>query len=302
MAIGDLYEVDYPSVSDVYYLDTGMYDAEAYGALYIVDAPEPAVIDTGMGTHVDNTVAALDTLGIDAPTYIVPTHVHLDHAGGAGYLAAEYPDATVVCPDLGVRHLVDPSRLWAGTKAAVGKQIEFYREPKPIPEERIRSVSGGDELDLGDRALDVYDAPGHAPHQAVFHSPDDDATFVADAAGIWAESAKAVRPTSPPSNFDLERCLADVQTLRDLDPAVLMYAHYGPTATGNKLDRYERVLTDWVRLVEATREEYEDDDAVVEAVASEVEVVEPWSERKVYEEAAMNVRGVLRYLDERGDE
>ena len=301
MAIGDLYEVDYPSVSDVYYLDTGMYETPEYGAVYIVDAPEPALVDTGMGTNVENTLAALSRLGIDRDdlAYIVPTHVHLDHAGGTRQLADACESATVVCHEVGVSHLVDPSRLWAGTKTAVGEQIKFYREPEPVDADRIREVAGGDTIDLGDRTFEVYDAPGHAPHQAIFHSPHDDATFVADAAGIYAQRVDRVRPTSPPSDFDLEGCLADVDTIRELDPAVLLYAHYGPAETGEKLDAYERVLTEWVAEVETTRDRLEDDEAVVEAMAEAAEVIAPWSERKVREEAAMNTRGVLGYLDAR---
>ncbi|MFB6118236.1 MBL fold metallo-hydrolase [Halosegnis sp.] len=299
MAIGDLYAVDYPSVSDVYYLDTGMYETPEYGALYLLDTPEPAIIDTGIGTNVDNTLAALAELGIgrEDVSYIIPTHVHLDHAGGAGYLAAECPAATVVCYERGVRHLVDPERLWAGTRAAVGKQFEFYREPKPIPEERIRAVTDGDAVELGDRRLEVHHAPGHAPHHAVFHSPADDAVFAADAAGIYAQRHDVVRPTSPPPNFDFEACLADIDQLRELAPAVLLYAHYGPAETGGKLDAYEAVLTEWVEEIRQTRERLDDDAAVVETVAADVEVIEPWSERKVRTEAEMNARGVLRYLD-----
>ena len=299
MAIGDLCEVAYPSVSDVYYLDTGMYETPEYGAVYVLDTPEPAIIDTGIGGNVDNTLAALAEVGIDRKelSYIVPTHVHLDHAGGAGYLADACENATVLCHEAGARHLVDPVRLWEGTKQAVGERFKWYREPKPIPTERITEVRGGDEIPLGDRTLDVYDAPGHAPHQAVFHSPADDAVFAADAAGIYARRHDEVLPTSPPPTFDLEGCLADLDTLRELDPAVLLYGHYGPAETGEKLDVYERVLTDWVRDIEATRDRLDSDEAVIETVADEMDPIEPWSERMVRTEAKMNVRGVFRYLD-----
>ena len=299
MAIGDLYEVDYPSVSDVYYLDTGMYETAEYGALYVLDTPDPAIIDTGIGGNVDNTLAALAEVGIDRDelSYIIPTHVHLDHAGGAGHLAEACENATVLCHEAGASHLVDPARLWEGTKRAVGEQFELYREPKPIPAARITETRGGDEIPLGDRTLDVYDAPGHAPHQAVFHSPADDTVFAADAAGIYAQRHGEVRPTSPPPTFDLEGCLSDIDTLRELDPAVLLYAHYGPTETGEKLDIYESVLTDWVQDIEGARDRLDSDEEVVETVAEGMAAIEPWSERKVRTEAAMNVRGVLRYLD-----
>jgi glyoxylase-like metal-dependent hydrolase (beta-lactamase superfamily II) len=122
MAIGDVEPV--PDSSDAYYLDTGMYGTEAYGSVYIVDAERPAVVDTGIGTDRERLFEALDEVGIGRENleYVLPTHVHLDHAGGAGFLAAEYPSATVLSHESGVRHLVDPSRLVAGTKSAVDDQ------------------------------------------------------------------------------------------------------------------------------------------------------------------------------------
>lgn len=303
MVTVDVHEITQESVSDIYYFDTGMYDTPEYGAVYIIDAPEPTVVDTGMGPDVEKTLAALGEVGIDHDDVanIVPTHVHLDHAGGAGYLADACENATVHCPAVGAHHLADPERLWEGTRRAVGDQFQYYREPKPIPESRIEELHDGDELDIGDRTLHVHDAPGHAPHQCLFYSPDDDAVFTADAAGLYVRQTGEIRPTSPPSNFDFEQCLADIDTIRDIDPAVLLYPHFGPADTGEKLDTYERVLTEWVERVEQARTEHETDAAVVEAVATRVEGTEPWPDEKVYNEAAMNVRGVLGYLDARAE-
>ncbi|WP_255150981.1 MBL fold metallo-hydrolase [Halorarius halobius] len=301
MAIGDVYGVTTGSVSDTYYLDTGMYDTAEFGAVYVVDAPEPTLVDTGIGANYENTLAALEELGI-APaelSYIVPTHVHLDHAGGAGYLAAECENADVVCHERGAKHLVDPSRLWEGTKRAVGDQFRYYVEPEPVPVRRIRQVRDGSRIDLGDRELVVHDAPGHAPHHAVFHSPADDAVYVADAAGVYVPAIDAVKPTTPPPNFDFEQCLADVRMLRAIGPETLLYTHYGPAPTDDRLSEYVGTLTDWVEAVAAKREELGDDDAVVDHFVAATEMDDVWTERKATAEAAMNSRGVLSYLDDR---
>ncbi|MFC6724778.1 MBL fold metallo-hydrolase, partial [Halobium palmae] len=148
MAIGDVEPV--PDSTDVYYLDTGMYDTEAYGSVYIVDAERPAVVDTGIGTNRELLFDALDEVGVgrEELELILPTHVHLDHAGGAGFLAAECPNATVLTHESGVPHLIDPSRLVAGTKAAVDDQWEFYVEPEPVPEDRVEGLEDGDAVDL----------------------------------------------------------------------------------------------------------------------------------------------------------
>jgi glyoxylase-like metal-dependent hydrolase (beta-lactamase superfamily II) len=304
MAIGDLYQVE--RVPDVYYLDTGMYDTAEYGSVYAVDAERPAIVDTGIGTRYENILDALREVGI-APgdlAYIVPTHVHLDHAGGGGFLADECEDATVVCHENGARHLVDPGRLWEGTKRAVGDEIDFYTEPEPVPVERVRQVSGGDTVDLGDRELAVCDAPGHAPHQAFFHDPDADAVYTGDAAGIYVPSADAVGPTTPPPNFDFEQCLEDTRAIRRLEPDTLLFGHFGPAGNADDLlADHLAALTDWVKSVAAARSELGGDEAVVERFAGDPpdHKVDAWGEPRARAEVALNTRGVLDYLDERGD-
>lgn len=129
MAIGDVEPV--PDSTDLYYVDSGMYEVEKYGSVYLVDAERPALVDTGIAADREAVFGMLDEVGVDDLAYILPTHVHLDHAGGAGYLAERYPDATVMTHELGAPHLVDPSRLIEGTKAAVEDQWRFYDEPLP---------------------------------------------------------------------------------------------------------------------------------------------------------------------------
>jgi glyoxylase-like metal-dependent hydrolase (beta-lactamase superfamily II) len=302
MAIGDWYPVETAQGDDYYYLDTGMYDTERYGAVYVLDAERPAILDTGIGTNYEYVLEALEGIGI-APEevgVIAPTHVHLDHAGGAGYLAEECPNAEVYIHRIGAPHLVDPSRLVEGTKQAVEEQWEYYVEPKPIDEERIVELEDGDTIDLGDRALEAYHAPGHAPHQMVYYDPDSEVLKAGDAAGIWVPQLEEVRPTSPPANFDLEGCLDDVDTIRSLEPETVLFGHFGPVAASDELlVEYKDVLADWVDAVETKRAELEDDEAVIEHFVEETEMDEVWGERKARAEARLNVRGVLAYLDQR---
>ena len=310
MGIGDVYEVSAGDCTDLYYLDTEMYDVSGYGAVYLLDAERPAIVDTGIGTNHELVLEALAEVGI-APEdleIIAPTHVHLDHAGGAGFLAEACPNAEVAVHGIGAPHLIDPSRLWKGTKRAVGDQIEHYVEPKPVPEERIREIGDGDVIDLGDHSLVVHHAPGHAPHHCVFEDPENDAVFTADAAGIYVPELDAVEPTSPPPNFDFEQCLDDVDLLESLDPEVLLFAHYGPVEDVGILDEYREVLSEWTDAVAEKRAELDDegaelddDEAVVEYFVEQAlereDLVDAWGEGKLGPETAMNVRGVLLALD-----
>ena len=300
MAIGDVRAVDGNGVEDLYYIDVGMYGTEAYGAAYILDAEVPAIIETGLGTNHEMILDALDELDIkrDDVEVIAPTHVHLDHAGGAGFLAQECPNAEVLTHEIGVPHLIDPERLIEGTKRAVGEQWQYYVEPIPVPEDRITGLSEGDEIDLGDHVLDVYHAPGHAPHQVVFYDRQNDAVFTGDAAGIWIPDAKMIRQTTPPSNFDLEQALGDVETLREIDPETLLLTHFGPNFDAQwALDEYEEVLAAWVAEVEDAREELEDDEAVIERFVEQTAMAPYWGEEKARAEEILNTRGVLVYLD-----
>mgnify|MGYP006273777717 CR=1 FL=1 len=282
----------------LYSLDPGAFGPATYCSVYVYDTPRPAVIDTGLGTHYGTILDALAALDIDcADLAIVPTHVHLDHAGGAGSLAKACPEADVLVHEAGAKHLVDPGRLWDGTKAAVGEQIQYYTEPRPIPDDRIVELGDGDRIDLGDRELSVHHAPGHAFHQAVFRDELTGGVFTADAAGVHTPGVEGVRPTSPPPGFDLEGCLADVEMIRDLDPTALYYAHFGPADPADLLSQYATVLESWVESVAAKRAELGDDAAVVEYFASQADTVEAWGPVKASAEAAMNVRGVLGYLD-----
>ena len=300
MAIGDVSEVDVGSVTGVHCLDTGMYDVPEYGAVYILDAERPAVVDTGIGTGYERVLEALDVVGIDREdlAVIAPTHVHLDHAGGAGFLARECPNAEVVTHEIGAPHLVDPERLVEGTKRAVGDQWRYYTEPEPVPEDRLSELTDGDRIDLGDRVLDVHHAPGHAPHQTVFHDPDEAVVFTADAAGIWIPGLSRLHPTTPPPNFDLEQCIEDARMIDALDPEVLCFGHFGPAPAGDKLARYETVLSDWVAAIDERRGDRSRDEIVEDLIARD-DADEAWGERKERDEATVNVDGVLLYLERR---
>jgi len=301
MAIGDVFEVTAGQRVDVQYVDTGMYDTAEYGSVYLLDADRPALVDAGIGTNYERILDAMADVGI-APEeleIIALTHVHLDHAGGAGLLAGACPNATVAVHEIGAPHLVDPERLVEGTKRAVGDQWQYYVEPTPVPGERIRELTDGDEIDLGNHRLRAHHAPGHAPHQVVFEGLGSGIVYTADAAGVYVPARDNIAVTSPPPGFDLEQALADVATIRDLDPGVLCYAHFGATRTRGNLRTYANALGEWVTDIRAKREELGDDEAVAEHFAARTDLDEVWGAAKARPETEMNARGVLHYLDER---
>ena len=298
MAIGDLDAID--RADGVHYVDVGVHGVPNYGAVYVIDAAEPAVVDTGTGRNHEYVLDALEELGIapDAVRHVLPTHVHLDHAGGAGYLAAACPNATVHVHAVGAPHLIDPERLIEGTKQAVGDQWEFYADPEPIPEPRVEPLTSDDAVDIGDRSLSVVGAPGHAPHQVMFHDSREGLLFTGDAAGIYVPGRDSLKETSPPPQFDLETCLDDVRTVEAIAPETLCFGHFGPVAYHPELmANYKRTLIEWVEAVRQRRAALDDDEAVIEHFEGATELGDVWSDRKARAEERLNVRGVLTALD-----
>ena len=297
---GDMRAIEMGQCRDLYLIETGMFDVTGYGAVYVIDAEQPAIIESGLGRHPERITHAVDSLGIDSEelAVIALSHVHLDHAGGAGHLANRYPNAEVVIHERGAPHLADPTRLIEGTKRAVGDQWRYYGQPEPVAEDRIRAVSTGDTIDLGDHELQVRSAPGHAPHQVIFHIPTMAAVMTGDAAGIWVSDTETLLHTSPPPNFDLEQSVADLAEIAACEPETLLYPHFGPMAYDDTFPAtYETILQGWVATVAEKRDALGDDEAVIEALVAEAPMAAQWSQEKAEAEARINVEGVLTYLD-----
>jgi glyoxylase-like metal-dependent hydrolase (beta-lactamase superfamily II) len=296
MAIGDLFGVN--GIQDLHCLDTGLYGTPAYGAIYIFDTPRPTVIETSTGRNHELLLNALDEIGISRTDLrnIVLTHIHLDHAGGAGVLAADCPNAEVFVHEIGAPFVAEPDQLAAGVKRVIGDLWAFHVEPTPIPEDRITPLSNGDLINLGERALDVIHVPGHATHQVALYDERSDALFTADEAGMWLPEHELLTVTTPPTTFDLERNLANLDRLDEQAPTTLLYTHFGPRPTDSALDDYGTLLTEWVADIRAKREEL-DDKAVIEHFVSTADLSTTLGYPAGTEPTRMFVKGVMRYLD-----
>src|ERR1700684_2285599 len=152
----------------VFAVDTGHVRREADASYLIVDGARAAFVDTGTHRSVPNLLAALGALdiGVEQVDYVLLTHVHLDHAGGAGALMASLPRARVVVHPRGAPHLADPAQLLAAAKTVYGEEVfaAQFGDAVPIPAQRILTVADGDRLAFGARTLEFLHTPGHALH------------------------------------------------------------------------------------------------------------------------------------------
>jgi glyoxylase-like metal-dependent hydrolase (beta-lactamase superfamily II) len=294
----ELFRVTVGECTDIYCLDIDLYETPRYGAIYILDTNRPAVVDTGTGANYNMLVEALASVGIDHDDLevIALTHVHLDHAGGAGLLAADCPNADVYVHKLGASHLVDPAQLVAGTKRIIGDLWAYHRSPEPIPESRVQTVTDGDTIDLGARDLETFAVPGHAPHQVAFYEQTSDALFPADAAGMWLPDLELLTVTTPPPNFNLDHWLESHNRLRQIDAGTFLYPHFGPREAGDTIDEHEQLLTEWVRDIRAKRETL-DDEAVIKHFLDKSDLRKALGEPAGSIPTRFSVQGVMNYID-----
>jgi glyoxylase-like metal-dependent hydrolase (beta-lactamase superfamily II) len=300
MGIGDVRSVDIGDCSNIYSVDVGSYGVPTVASTYVIDDETPTIIDTGTGATVDRIRRAVEGLGIEASTVgaICLTHVHLDHAGGAGRLAKTYPNADVYVHETGAPHLVDPGFLVDGTKRLCADAVweRHYRPPRPVPTDRIETVTDGDVIDVGSRGLRVSHTPGHTDSHVMYYSPGDDAVFAGEAAGVYVPSDRVLKATTPPPSFDLSQSLADIETLADYDPDAVLFSRFGPADATDWLPDLQQTLVEWVRRVATRRETVSNTAELVEQVLAETPVPTLWTDELVRTEINRNVRGALQYL------
>ena len=211
-------------------IDTRLGGWDGITAAYLVAGPSPALVETGAQTSVGAVTAALDDIGLGAGdlAWLVLTHIHLDHCGGVGDLAAAFPNATVVVHPRGVRHLVDPARLVEASAAVYGTTAHLYGGLRAVAEGRIVAAEDGATVSLGgSRQLEMLEAPGHARHHMMVLDATTGTLFAGDALGVKFPGA-GLYPAVPPPEFDLDAALATLDRIRQIAPETLAIGHFGP--------------------------------------------------------------------------
>lgn len=232
------------TIHGIHTIDTGFVRPQFDAAYLLVENGRGAFIDCGTHFAVPRMLAALDDAGITAADvdWLILTHVHLDHAGGAGELVDQLPNARLVVHPRGARHMIDPSALWAGASAVYGESVmqETYGRLRPVPPERVIEAPDGHSVDLAGRQLRCIETPGHARHHLTVHDPRANVCFTGDVFGLSYrdfDTAKGpfILPTTSPVQFDPEALHASIERLVALEPAAMYLTHYGRVEHVGKL-------------------------------------------------------------------
>jgi glyoxylase-like metal-dependent hydrolase (beta-lactamase superfamily II) len=293
-------------------IDTFYGGRERYTAAYLVSAREPAIVETGPTTSFDAVTSGLGRLGVSADdlAHVIVTHIHLDHAGGVGAIAARYPSATVWVHERGAAHLVDPTRLVDSATMIYGpdRMRSLFGEVRPVPGDRIRALADGERIPLGDRELTARATPGHAKHQVALIDSDTGAVFTGDALGIHPPDLPALRPATPPPDYDLEQAVESIERIRSLAGELLLFSHFGPVTEVDRIcDLAVRRFRDWTLAVGRALDEGADLDRVVEVLEAVARAdVETGSEAaldiarfETLSSVRMNAMGIVRYWTKR---
>jgi glyoxylase-like metal-dependent hydrolase (beta-lactamase superfamily II) len=219
----------------VYAVDTG-FERDDFDASYLmVEAGRAAFIDTGTNFSVPRLLGTLQALGLgpDSVDWVIPTHVHLDHAGGAGLLMSRLPRARLLVHPRGARHMIDPTQLWQGATAVYGADAmaRTYGSLVPVPADCVVPSADGMTIELAGRPLRVADTPGHARHHHCLWDATSRGWFTGDTFGLSYREFDTpqgawIMPSATPVQFEPEALQASITRLLQADPVCMYLTHY----------------------------------------------------------------------------
>ena len=214
-------------------LDTHFQGMAQVTAVYLLVGPEgPVLVESGPGSTLPAIIKALDSHGFRPADirHVLLTHIHLDHAGAAGWWAEQ--GAQLYVHHVGAPHLIDPSKLLTSASRIYGEKMDtLWGEIRPAPAERVTTVYDGDRIYAGGLTFTALDTPGHAYHHHTYRLRDyreGEIAFTGDAAGINLPQVNVVDLPAPPPEFHMETWLTTIERLEAARLTTLYPTHFGP--------------------------------------------------------------------------
>jgi glyoxylase-like metal-dependent hydrolase (beta-lactamase superfamily II) len=303
-----------PQIQDlgnsVFAIDTMMGGHEGITSSYLIASDKPSLIETGSALCAPVVIESLRKLGIGRSDLasIIVTHIHLDHAGGVGDLAKEFPTAEIVVHERGARHLVDPTKLVASAYRVFGpKMDEFFGPLIATDATRIHALGEKDRIDLGGgRYLESFHNPGHASHHVALIDSESGDLYTGDAAGVYIPETGDIRPATPPPDFDFNLAQHSLAAMKAVQPRRLLFSHFGPAENIDEIfDESIAQLNYWVEWVaEAHSENLDLDHAILMVKRKDREINPRFYENTEIAEkfedlssTAAQVSGIWRWLE-----
>ncbi|WP_050182016.1 MBL fold metallo-hydrolase [Domibacillus robiginosus] len=277
---------------------------------YVFHEPKKAIIETSASPSVPFLLEGLKELQIQPEEidYVIVTHIHLDHAGGAGLFLESCPNAKLVVHPKGARHLADPSRLIASAKMVYGEAFDELFDPiVPVPKERIIEMEDGGELDLGGRILRFIHTPGHANHHFSIWDEKSAGVFTGDTAGIqYAQltgtESGLLMPTTSPNQFDPQLMKQSIEKIMSFHPERLFFSHYG---MNEQPEQAVKMVLNWLdvymHILEKNNKVEEIETVLMQKVRGQLERAGVEADHPVYELLSIDLRvsaqGMIHYKE-----
>jgi glyoxylase-like metal-dependent hydrolase (beta-lactamase superfamily II) len=241
---------------DTYLIDpTADDEFSLHEIAYLLAGDRPVLIEPGSTANASRLLSRSAELGLklDDLTYIIPTHIHVDHGGGAGFLAENLPASTVVLHPRGATHMADPAKLIQSTRLVFGDDFENLFGPiLPIPGSRMHIAGDGEVLHLGNRDLTIVFAPGHASHHIAVFDSLTQGLFCGEALGIIPDGMPDFPLPAAVPPFELDLYLDTIARLAHLHPRLLFYSHCGLGTNTDML--IQQVRENTIAFAEIVRE------------------------------------------------
>lgn len=242
----------------IHAFDSGCFRPLCAAIHLIVENGRVAIVETGHNDSLPQAELAIAQLGLtpEAVDWIVVTHVHLDHAGGAGSYMAAFPNAKLAVHPRGAKHMIEPDKLWAGVVGVYGEEAanRMYGKLKPIPAERVVEAGEGKVLSLAGRELVCIDTPGHAQHHLCLIDTKSGCIFTGDTFGLSYRELDTngrpwIFPTTTPVQFDPEAMHKSIDRIVSYQPPKVYLTHFSELGDVPRLaEMLHRQLDNYVAL------------------------------------------------------
>ncbi|MBU4174571.1 MAG: MBL fold metallo-hydrolase [Actinobacteria bacterium] len=286
---------------DLYIIDSFFAGLPDQCGVFLLRGEKNILVDCGTSVGVGHVIEGLEGLGIGELHYILLTHIHLDHAGGASFLLDRFPGARVLIYERRAKHLVAPEKLVKSAHRSLGDSAPHYGTMRPIPIERVIPINDGYELDIGSgRTIRAVYTPGHSSGHFAFLERGSGALFCGDSLGHLFPESGYIFPATPAPEFDGELSLSSARRLMELEPDLLLFPHYGSSG------RCREVVEQYIRKLERSITLAEEEGPggsprhLAERIMSDFPEMNDEETRLLKGIATVDAAGILHYLKSRG--
>jgi len=214
---------------NTYHLEVQIPNVHSIFSIYVIKDAEGVLIEPGPASTITVIKEVMTQLEMKELAYIIPTHIHLDHAGAIGSLAQLFPDTKVILHPAGVKHAINPSRLIESTQMSFGDNFEsLYGPILPVPENQVKIPEDGEIISIDSRQLEIIYAPGHTTHHIAILDLKTKGLFSGESLGVPRLGYESLPlPAAAPPSFDIEVYLNTMDMLKKLEPQIIFYSHNG---------------------------------------------------------------------------